>query len=49
VVPIEMEKHAKAKPKQIKVSVGSSSNLGSGFPKQVESASAKPAENKSAA
>jgi HSP20 family protein len=42
VLRIQLEKRAEAKPKQIKVQVGSA-------PKQVESASAKPAEGKSAA
>ena len=42
VLRIQLEKRAEAKPKQIKVQVGSA-------PKQVESAPAKPAEGKSAA
>ncbi len=42
VLRIQLEKRAEAKPKQIKVQVGSA-------PKQVESASTKPAEGRSAA
>ncbi|HZD50035.1 MAG TPA: Hsp20/alpha crystallin family protein [Silvibacterium sp.] len=45
VLRVELEKRAEAKPKQIKVQIGA----GAGAPKQVEAATSKPAETKSAA
>jgi HSP20 family protein len=44
VLRVELEKRAEAKPKQIKVQVGST-----GAPKQMEGVSSKPAESKTAA
>ena len=50
VLRIELEKRAEAKPKQIKVQVGSGAPAASGAPKQVEgTTTGKPGETKTAA